>query len=317
MIFIGFNVGTYRLILALAVLLSHAGVTINGFNQGVAAVISFLLISGMVITGMINKWFEGKDNILRFYADRALRIYPQYLFYVLMSFLCGIFILNERYGITRLIVNLINVPLNFFVNINTNFLMILPSWSLALELQFYVLIPWLIIYKKVKTATYASLFFYIIAYSGLIETDYFGYRMLAGMLFVFLVGAMLLDARKNLVHIVSIYATCLMLVILGYRLSLMSLPYNSEVLYGLLIGVPVVALLRRVRFGSFDVLLGNISYALYLNHTIIINVIRHYFPDISQSLLLLSSIFLSLILAYSTSKYVEKPFYQLRHRLLK
>nr|MBD8133912.1 acyltransferase [Pantoea agglomerans] len=151
--------GTYRLILALAVLLSHAGVTINGFNQGVAAVISFLLISGMVITGMINKRFEGKDSILRFYADRALRIYPQYLFYVFISLLCGAFILNEHYGLTRILVNALNLPLNFFVNINTNFLMILPSWSLALELQFYILIPWLIFYKKMKLATYASLFF--------------------------------------------------------------------------------------------------------------------------------------------------------------
>lgn len=309
--------GTYRLILALAVLLSHAGVTINGFNQGVAAVISFLLISGMVITGMINKRFEGKDSILHFYADRALRIYPQYLFYVFISLLCGAFILNEHYGLTRILVNALNLPLNFFVNINTNFLMILPSWSLALELQFYILIPWLIFYKKMKLATYASLFFYIIAYSGAIETDYFGYRMLAGMLFVFLVGAMLLDAKKNLAHIAFIYFACLMMVILGYRLGVMSLPYNSEVLYGLLIGVPVVALLRRVRFGRLDILLGNISYALYLNHTIIINVIRHYFDDITLSSLLLSSISLSLILAYATSRYVEKPFYQLRHRLFK
>lgn len=317
MIFIRFNVGTYRLILALAVLLSHAGVIINGFNQGVAAVISFLLISGMVITGMIDKRFEGKDNILRFYADRALRIYPQYLFYVLISFLCGYFILNEHYGLTRLLVNALNIPLNFFVNINTNFLMILPAWSLALELQFYILIPWLLIYKKVKLATYASLFFYIIAYSGIIETDYFGYRMLSGMLFVFLAGALLLDGRKNLAHIALIYAVCLMMVILGYRLGLMSLPYNSEVLYGFLVGVPIVTLLRRARFGSIDVLLGNISYALYLNHTIIINLIRHYFPDISLSPLLLSSIGLSLILAYATSRYVEKPFYQLRHSLFK
>lgn len=309
--------GTYRLILALAVLLSHAGVIINGFNQGVAAVISFLLISGMVITGMIDKRFEGKDNILRFYADRALRIYPQYLFYVLISFLCGYFILNEHYGLTRLLVNALNIPLNFFVNINTNFLMILPAWSLALELQFYILIPWLLIYKKVKLATYASLFFYIIAYSGIIETDYFGYRMLSGMLFVFLAGALLLDGRKNLAHIALIYAVCLMMVILGYRLGLMSLPYNSEVLYGFLVGVPIVTLLRRARFGSIDVLLGNISYALYLNHTIIINLIRHYFPDISLSPLLLSSIGLSLILAYATSRYVEKPFYQLRHSLFK
>lgn len=309
--------GTYRLILALAVLLSHAGVTINGFNQGVAAVISFLLISGMVITGMINKRFEGKDNILHFYADRALRIYPQYLFYVLISFLCGFFLLNEKYEFIRLLVNALNIPLNFFVNINTNFLMILPSWSLALELQFYIMIPWLIIYRKVKVATYASLVFYITAYSGVIETDYFGYRMLAGMLFVFLAGAMLLDVRKNLAHIAFIYSTCIMLVILGYRLGLMSLPYNSEVLYGLLIGVPVVALLRRVRFGSLDVLLGNISYALYLNHTIIINLIRHYFPEISLPPLLLASIGLSLTIAYATSRYVEMPFYQLRHRLFK
>src|SRR5438105_15163327 len=73
--------GTLRLVLAVLVLLSHADVRVAGYNPGVVAVVVFYLISGYVMAGLIRSHYAAPGRIVGFYADRALRIYPQYLFY--------------------------------------------------------------------------------------------------------------------------------------------------------------------------------------------------------------------------------------------
>lgn len=47
--------GAYRLLLALLVALSHMGVKFWGVNLGVVAVISFFIISGFVMTSLIER----------------------------------------------------------------------------------------------------------------------------------------------------------------------------------------------------------------------------------------------------------------------
>jgi peptidoglycan/LPS O-acetylase OafA/YrhL len=47
--------GAFRLALAALVALSHAGVNFFGYQPGVVAVISFLIISGFVMTRLIER----------------------------------------------------------------------------------------------------------------------------------------------------------------------------------------------------------------------------------------------------------------------
>lgn len=309
--------GTYRLILAIAVLLSHCGVFFFGINQGVAAVISFLVISGMVITNLIEKRFSNTGGVVSFYIDRALRIYPQYIFYLLSAMIIYSMLDMQRFGFVRMMINAINIPLNFFVNINTDYIVIAPSWSLALELQFYIVIPWLLIRKRKIAASYLSLAFYFICYTGILDTDYFGYRMLSGMLFVFLTGSMVNDLRKNYIHIAVIYLSTLIMYAASFHFKLNLLIYNNEVLLGVIVGLPIVMILRGLRFGRADVIMGNVSYGLYINHTILINTLSHFGikPQSSADLFLL--ILASMFIALMTTLFVEKPFYNLRHRIFK
>ncbi len=66
--------GAYRLLLAVLVAVSHMGKLFMGFNPGVVAVISFLLISGFVMTSLIERNYKAPEKIGRFYLDRALRL---------------------------------------------------------------------------------------------------------------------------------------------------------------------------------------------------------------------------------------------------
>ena len=65
--------GTYRFILALLVLISHAGVSIGDYNPGVMAVISFYLLSGYVMTILINKYYPGTINMRYIYLGNFER----------------------------------------------------------------------------------------------------------------------------------------------------------------------------------------------------------------------------------------------------
>src|SRR5947207_8786691 len=73
--------GSLRLVLAAMVLLSHAGVEVYGYNPGVVAVVSFFLLSGYVMTLLIQKHYGSYDRITTFYRDRAGRLFPQFLLY--------------------------------------------------------------------------------------------------------------------------------------------------------------------------------------------------------------------------------------------
>jgi len=76
--------GIFRLLLAISVLISHTQRTYFGLNLGVVAVISFLMLSGFVMTILIEKHYNSSRLVPSFYLDRAMRLQPQYLFYLLL-----------------------------------------------------------------------------------------------------------------------------------------------------------------------------------------------------------------------------------------
>jgi len=49
--------GFYRLLLAFFVVTGHVGISILGYDPGVVAVVSFFLMSGYVMTGLIDRHY--------------------------------------------------------------------------------------------------------------------------------------------------------------------------------------------------------------------------------------------------------------------
>ena len=160
--------GTYRFFLAILVLLSHLSIEFFGFYIGVIAVVNFLIVSGYLNTYLLETYYSKTKNIKTFYLDRACRIFPQYYFYFFL-----ILIIHFFYPIKKELV-LIDIILEFPIILNGYFMLFdnlfnfyfpvkinPPTWSLGLELTFYLIIPFIILFnkKKIKTFFFISLIF--------------------------------------------------------------------------------------------------------------------------------------------------------------
>lgn len=313
--------GAYRLLLSILVLLSHLRVAVDGRNIGVVAVVSFFLLSGYVMTALVDRHYSRPDRIPAFYLDRALRLFPQYLFYfaatlVLIHFRhpAGDFV--SRVTVAGLLANVAMLPMNFYV-LFPNCLIIPQAWSLGLESQFYLLIPAVLIYRARAVVFVASFTLFWLAYLGILDTDLHGYRMLTGTMFLFLYGSYLRSAAGKFGRraLACVYAAlCLMLIAVLTGIAPDN-HFNVEVLVGAVIGVPVVAILRRMSFGKIEEFLGNISYGVFLNQFFLMWLFQGFGIDVYKPANIVGLIIASMALSWITYELVERPAIRLRHAL--
>ena len=316
--------GTFRLVLALLVALSHANVRIAGLNPGVMAVVCFYLISGYVMTGLLRGHYAELRRVPYFYLDRALRIFPQYLCIAGVT-LAWFLVTAHTTAFLRqvptwsdLLSNLTVVPLNYYMfNGSDRFTLVPPAWSLGAEIQFYLLMPFLLLWRLRGAALLLGLVVFGCAAWGILNTDAFGYRLLPGVLTFFMLGSLLYDARERC------RKCALALAIGGPVLAAMAawflmrhghllLPYNPETLLGLAIGLPVLYWLGRLPQHPIDNRLGDLSYGVFLNHFLIQwSVIGEPVGMTKLGLYLTVSICLSALTQY----WIERPALRLRRRM--
>lgn len=156
------SMGIYRFILAILVLLSHTGFSAYGYNPGVVSVISFFLISGFTMEVLMEKHYGGKHLIKYFYIDRILRLFPQFIFYLIITLLFNYFF-PVNYDINsyirditplNILQNVLMIPLGYYMFDGLNNCLIVPqAWTLGLELTFYLIFPYA--YLKTKREYYA------------------------------------------------------------------------------------------------------------------------------------------------------------------
>lgn len=310
--------GIYRYILAVLVLLSHFGIYFFGYNQGVSAVVSFFMISGYVITLLIKKHYSSRGDILSFYLDRALRLFPQFLFYLMITVIIFIIYNEKTYltGAAQVFTNITMLPLNFFAVYDDNFILIPQAWSLGLELQFYILIPIILIFKAESLVLKASIALASFAYVQIFNADYFGYRMITGTLFIFIIGTFLTDVHSNKKEISLTYLFMVAVFFLSIHIDEFKNSRTTELSIGFIFGLPLVLALNKLNIKSFtDRLLGNLSYGVYLNHNIIIFLMKKfgYFNFKFSEVIFL--ILVSTSMSYVTFKFIESPCYKLRHKV--
>jgi len=316
--------GTYRLFLAVLVALSHLDVTFFGLNTGITAVVSFFLISGFVMTVLIRNNYPAQALVGAFYADRAMRLFPQFLFYMAATLVLVLlkppvspFMSDLTAG--KVVQNLLMVPLNFVMWGNLGTGMLMPqAWSLGLEALFYVAIPWLVIGGLLVPAFVASAAVFLCAYFGWIDSDTWGYRLLPGTLFIFLAGSLMHGrAQWKRGALGALFLACLALAAALVIAPSLRHPTSLDVLSGLVVGIPVVALLKDARLPKWDMHLGNISYGVFLNHFMVIwafeacGVAAWTWPT------LVALFACSIVLAAITFNVIERPVIAMRHQLRK
>ena len=151
-----------RAIAILPVILFHAGFEI--FSGGYLGVDIFFVISGYIITSIIlSKIDEGHFSILEFYEHRARRILPVLFLVSFLSIVFGYFILlpHQIKDLGQSIVATSFFVSNYFFYFETDYFNeftnkapLLHTWTLAVEEQFYIIYPLLLIavfkYKKLN-----------------------------------------------------------------------------------------------------------------------------------------------------------------------
>lgn len=141
-----------RAIAVLAVVLFHAGLGVPGGYVGVDV---FFVISGFLITSLILKDLDaGKFSLIDFWERRARRIVPAATVMVLAVLLAGWFLLmpSDYIALGRSAGMQAAFAANFYFWRNTNYFAgpaeeqpLLHTWSLAVEEQFYLFVPLLLL----------------------------------------------------------------------------------------------------------------------------------------------------------------------------
>ncbi|TMJ19817.1 MAG: acyltransferase [Alphaproteobacteria bacterium] len=143
-----------RAVAVLPVLMFHLDVP--GFSGGFIGVDIFFVISGYLLTSIIlDEWADGRFSIAGFYERRARRILPALVVLLaLVSVACSLlFSPLQNYDYAQSVFAtavfasnaLFAMRLDYFAGITAETRPLLHTWSLAVEEQFYVLLPFLML----------------------------------------------------------------------------------------------------------------------------------------------------------------------------
>jgi peptidoglycan/LPS O-acetylase OafA/YrhL len=123
-------------------------------SYGFAGVDLFFVLSGFLITGILLNAKVRPGYFRNFYAKRALRIWPLFYLLLLVSFgLVPMLILHAHVFMDELAYLQSRSPLVYILLIQnvwyagkTGPVMLSMTWSLAIEEQFYIVWPWLVLF---------------------------------------------------------------------------------------------------------------------------------------------------------------------------
>ncbi len=321
--------GYIRLLLALCVLLSHVNVRVYDLNPGVIAVIIFYLLAGMVVSHLWQDVFvEPQGRLWRFYRDRLLRIMPMYILVLSIS---AVFLLSTGYGQSRysplaLINNILLIPLNYYMYIDSTIMQspkwcfIPQAWSLGAEMQAYLLLPLALMNRKLRYGLFLISFaVYIAANLNYLPADYFGYRLLCGVFFIFLTGALMHKAQqspqKRGLLIAFYLLLALMYVFFAVHVGFIY-AYTQETLIGLLIGIPLIMFASKVKYKiPYNSLAGSVSYVVFLIHFLVIWAMFAWVGvEKIEGIYLLEVITITLFLAFCMVQLFENKINSIRLR---
>ena len=306
------------------------GITISGLNPGVTAVVIFYLLAGQVVCRLWQRQAQlpYPQRVRWFYRDRLWRILPMYGYVLIVGYTAWLvgadsYFLSSTPGLTDWLNNVLVIPLNYYMfNQSDTFTLLPPAWSLAVELQFYLLVPILLLRSHwLALAWLMSVAVFVAAQSSLLDTDVFGYRLLAGVGFVFICGCWLAtseDRKHAIQHPLALTllwsGISVYVAILLYYPDLRQ-PFNLEVALGFAAGLPAVILVSRWkltgRLHKAQRLAGALSYGVFLAHFPVIWLLELWAPMLSHNVaaVLAGSTLVALIGHLG----VERPLWR-RHR---
>lgn len=282
--------GSYRFALAMLVALSHFGLTKAGFHPGQWAVIGFYVLSGYLMQKQAVKLGSF------FLPDRLLRLVPLYWLALLAMGVAG---------------QLHDAPWNFALlplAYDRTPAVLHPTWSLAVEMHYYLLTPLLVRRSngQLRTLAWASVAVFAVS-PWLPASTWWAYTGPLGTLFAYVAG-MLLARRSAMPGLLPVIGTLLVAYAAGKALHA-DLPsgININVCIGTLAALPLVRWLAARKENALGNRLGTLTYPLFLLHELV-----HILTGWSNVPALIAA---SLLASWLAAELIEKPADRLRHRL--
>ena len=319
-------------------------------NLGWAGVDLFFVLSGFLIGGILLDARESANYFQVFYRRRVCRIFPLYF-----AFLAVYFLFAARFSRPVDLPDAFHLPIpwatyatftqNFWMAVRNNWgeNPLAPSWSLAVEEQFYLTLPALIYFVKpaklkwvlaggivlaplVRLAIFLSNPSRPIAMAFLLpcrmDSLLFG---VATAYFLRRPGAFeYLRAHRRQVWSVLELLTALCALFLFRFSSSMYSPAMTLVGYdllGLMFAAVLVAALveesfARILQAKWLMGLGGISYGVYLVHPLTFDISKALLNRATPSALISGTlgVFLTIVIAKCSWEYFEKPIVNFGHR---
>ena len=332
-----------RALAVLPVILFHAG--LNFFKGGYVGVDIFFVISGYLIGYIILDKIEiGKFSIFEFYENRARRILPA-LFVVMTSCIVMAWYWMDPAQWQEFSNSLPWVSFfgsNFFFMEQSDYFAqaselkpLLHTWSLAVEEQYYLIFPILMMGLFRFGRKFLFGFLASIGLMSLLLCIFLAYRypsesffMLPSRMWELLFGAacaFILFYKKAPLGPNKLFENILSLIGMGMILYSI-IGFNRETVFpSILTLVPVLGTVLIILFATSNtwvkkilsfqpfVWIGLISYSAYLWHQPLFAFARIRASEVPSDSLLMALSSLSLILAYFTWKFVEQPFRKKRY----
>ena len=326
-----------RAVAVLPVIFFHAGFDV--FSGGFLGVDVFFVISGYLITAILLKELQAGDfSVLRFYERRARRILPALIFVILccLPFAGWLMLPDELQGFGQSLISVATFSSNIYFWRKTDYfnptaeeMPLLHTWSLAVEEQFYVLFPLLLLALwRFGTRRLAFILSAMIITSlGLAELGWRthttanfyllptrSWELLSGSLIALLTLKNVLPIKRERISsflaALGLVMICAPIFIYGEQTPFPSVYALAPVLgTGLIISFATSKCLAGRLLASRPlVFVGLISYSAYLWHQPLFafaRIISIQSPSVRIMQILAVG---SLVLAFLTRKYVELPF---------
>lgn len=294
--------GVLRLYLALAVLQTHSAPDTSRYiPHGVVAVICFFIVSGFYIAMVVTEKY--KDDIPRFYLNRALRLYPTYIVVLCAAFVAHYF---GVLGIEHVGSFWQNIgQLTIFPRILWDTLTLTPGqkedaiyqftigpiYTVGIEMLFYLLAP---LFVRRHILVLIAIFIVAMAmhatpYWLRLPPREWQYEFFPGVFVFFVAGVLSYRIYQVIRDIPNAgvigYLSAPVLVAYVYNLKQTPPSYVNEWSpYGLYVGVALMIpfLFLATHRMKFDKFIGDLSYPLYVVHAPIIAVIAASSPDLTS-----------------------------------
>lgn len=319
-------------------------VLMKGTYFGWCGVDLFFVLSGFLIGTILLTNRESQRFFKTFYARRFLRIIPIYYVLLLVFLLCKYL---PWYN-TEAIIFHKEIPIGYYFFFLQNFVMgarghfgseaITPTWSLAIEEQFYLIIPCVIYFLKPKYLKYFIIFCLVMApISRLLSVNWYQkYTLLTSRIDSPVMGLLVayLMQQKGFVMFIKNNLTRVKIFSVSFLVAagLLYVFFNTGIFNHTIIALNFAVILIISLFTTegpyYKILtskpllrIGMLSYFIYLFHQLVNGMLHLVFlqqktpmlDGLTAKFITVTALIITWLLAELSYKYFEKPLIGFSH----